>query len=303
MRYLITGTNGFIGRSLVARLCEDPNNQIFAVDLSFDKLVNQPNIVKMPADLLLTDGKKFPDVDCVVHAAALLGVDFVEKNPVRTLLDNVGMFSPLTKYVDNGNLRFVFFSTSEAYGDGRRDDGKGNTKNTENDPSIHLNLPNLQDPRSSYPISKIVGEFIANQFKNSICLRPHNIYGPQMGDRHVMPQLISKIRLAKDGNSVSLYNPTHTRSFCLINDAIEQIIHWIESDVVGPINIGNPTEPITIEKLFEMLANKMNKHLLIEQEDKHLTSPQFRKPKMPVDNFVYTPLSEGLDKMIASYGE
>ena len=47
MRYLITGTNGFIGRSLVARLCEDSNNEIFAVDLSLDKLAPQSNIVRI----------------------------------------------------------------------------------------------------------------------------------------------------------------------------------------------------------------------------------------------------------------
>ena len=191
-----------------------------------------------------------------------------------------------------------FFSTSEVYGDGRRENGLGGVENFENDPSRSLQLPDLRDPRSSYPFSKIVGEFIANQFANSICLRPHNIYGPQMGERHVIPQLISKINNAQDGTSVPIYNPSHTRSFCFIDDAVQQIIHWIESDLTGPINIGNPHEPITIKELFELLNTKMNKKLLIMPEDKHLTSPHFRKPKIQLDNFSYISLSDGLSQMI-----
>lgn len=301
MRYLINGANGFIGRSLIAQLCEDPKNEIFAVDLSLDKLGNQSNIVKIPQDLGLSDGKHLPGVDCIVHAAALLGVDFVEKNPLRTVLDNISMFKPLVRYSDNDSLRFVFFSTSEVYGDGRRENDLGDVKNVLNDPSSHLQVPNLIDPRSSYPISKIVGEFITNQFPNSICLRPHNIYGPQMGDRHVIPQLISKISKAPNGNSVSIYNPSHIRSFCFINDAVEQIIHWIGSESTGPVNIGNPSEPVTIEKLFEMLAKKMDKNLIIKQENRHLTSPHFRRPKIQLGDLSYTPLSEGLDTMIGYY--
>ena len=53
-----------------------------------------------------------------------------------------------------------FFSTSEVYGDGRRENGLGGVENFENDPSRSLQLPDLRDPRSSYPFSKIVGEFI-----------------------------------------------------------------------------------------------------------------------------------------------
>ncbi len=301
MRYLITGTNGFIGRSLVAKLGYDLNNQIFAVDLSLDALSDQPNVEKIPLDLLHSDGKDFPEVDCVIHAAALLGVDFVENNPLITVLDNISMFRSLKKYVEDKNLRFVFFSTSEVYGDGRSEDGAGKAEDIENDPSVQLKLPDLRDPRSSYPISKIVGEFISNQFKKPICFRPHNIYGPQMGDRHVMPQLISKINNAKDGDSVPVFNPSHIRSFCFIEDAVDQMIYWINSEKVGPINIGNSSEPITIENLFNMITRKMNKNIHIHQEDKHLTSPQFRRPKIHLDDFSFTPLSKGLDSMIEYY--
>lgn len=301
MKYLITGTNGFIGRSLVSKLSKNLNNEIIAVDLAFDTNIDAPNITKIPSDLLKSEGTSFPDVDCVIHAAALLGVDFVEQNPIRTILDNIGMFRPLTEYIKNTNVRFVFFSTSEVFGDGRSEDNSGVFQNIENDPSVHLNLPNLSDSRSSYPISKIVGEFLSNQSSNSLCLRPHNIYGPNMGTRHVMPQLISKINQANSGDIVPVYNPDHIRSFCYIDDAIDQIIYWLNSEYVGPINIGNSSEPIRIEDLFNMIAKQMKKEVGINIKNEHATSPHFRKPKIETNNFSFTPLSEGLKKMIGSY--
>jgi nucleoside-diphosphate-sugar epimerase len=301
MRYLITGTNGFIGRSLVAKISEDINNDIFAIDLSLDTIPDAPNITKIPTDLLKIDGSNFPEVDVVIHAAALLGVDFVENNPIRTVLDNISMFGPLTKYLANNKVRFVFFSTSEAYGDGRRKEGAGILQNSENNASLPLNLPNLFDPRSSYPISKIVGEFLSNQSANSLCLRPHNIYGSQMGTRHVMPQLIDKINKAKSGDLIPMYNPQHVRSFCYIDDAIDQIIYWINSNETGPVNIGNPSEPVKIESLFKMTAKIMNKEVIMDVKTEHLTSPHYRKPKIDYDGFAFTSLTEGLEIMIRSY--
>ena len=105
MRHLITEQTGFIGR-LCRKTLRYSNNEIFAVDLSLDKLAPQS---KLRITRLYFDGKQLPTVDCVVHAAALLGVDFVEKNPLRTVLDNISMFRPLVKYAGDDGPRFVFF--------------------------------------------------------------------------------------------------------------------------------------------------------------------------------------------------
>ena len=51
-------------------------------------------------------------------------------------------------------------------------------------------------------------------------IRPHNIYGPRMGFRHVVPQLTTKAVLGKDG-ALELYSADHTRSFCFVTDAVE----------------------------------------------------------------------------------
>ena len=50
------------------------------------------------------------------------------------------------------------------------------------------------NPRSSYLLSKIVGEYLISYSRlNFVIFRPHNIFGPQMGFAHVIPQLTKKI--------------------------------------------------------------------------------------------------------------
>ena len=52
-----------------------------------------------------------------------------------------------------------FFSTSEVYGDGLKKSQNGDNEFLSNNPSKKIGLPELDDPRTSYPLSKIVGEF------------------------------------------------------------------------------------------------------------------------------------------------
>ena len=107
----------------------------------------------------------------------------------------------------------------------------------ENFPDQTIPLPNLSVNRSSYALSKIVGEFMASRSDDYLCLRPHNIYGPNMGERHVIPNLIEKTIHARKTKTVEIFNPTHTRSFCYIDDAISQIILLLESSSIGNFNI------------------------------------------------------------------
>ena len=53
-----------------------------------------------------------------------------------------------------------------------------------------------------------------------IIFRPHNIFGPQMGFKHVIPQLTKKI-LLDSKNKIIIQNSKHKRTFCDINFAID----------------------------------------------------------------------------------
>ena len=62
------------------------------------------------------------------------------------------------------------------------------------DTQERLIVPNIMNPRYSYGLGKIYSEFYSYHFqKNNLNLkifRPHNIFGPDMGNEHVLPQLL-----------------------------------------------------------------------------------------------------------------
>lgn len=301
MKFLITGANGFIGSNLALKIRTTmPTADITLLDLKIDRisLLNK-DFSLIEKNLLQLNPSELPEVDVVFHAAALLGVDYVNSNPGSVVLENIATFLPLKNYLDNPNVKLVFFSTSEVYGDGQLPSG-GKISNSS---SMRLSLPDLSENRSSYAISKIVGEYINSRSSSYINLRPHNIYGPNMGDRHVIPNLIEKIMNLAPDEDLKIFNPTHVRSFCYINDAVNQVLHLVGSDKSGNYNIGNPHEPITIFELAQMLLQKMKKKNNITRLPGTKGSPSFRRPEIDYLDRNYVDLSSGLDEMINAFTE
>ena len=87
-------------------------------------------------------------------------------------------------------------------------------------------LENIVINRDAYYVSKAFNEKLVQFLNNNyLILRPHNIYGPRMGYRHVIPELIKKINQEKiKKNKTYVFSPSHKRAFCYIDDAIKQII-------------------------------------------------------------------------------
>ena len=300
MKFLITGANGFIGSNLARRICAKvPNADITLLDLNISKKsLLEGDFTLIEKNLSNLSSADLPEVDVVFHAAALLGVDFVNSNPSAVVIENISSFLPLQKYLHDSDVRFVFFSTSEVYGDGH---DKSSGLQMANSTSQCLKLPDLSRNRSSYALSKIVGEYISSRSSNYINLRPHNIYGTNMGNRHVIPNLIEKIWKLSNAKDLELFNPSHVRSFCYIDDAIDQILYLIDNEMVGTFNIGNPKEPIEMVNLANILLKKMDKKCTVVTSSETKGSPSFRRPEIDFIQKDYVNLNDGLDKMIKSF--
>ena len=135
----------------------------------------------------------------------------------------------------------------------------------------------------SYMLSKILGEALFSF--NSTCtfiLRPHNIYGPRMGMKHVIPQLLQKVYY-ENSSELDLYSPKHTRAFCYIDDAInfiERLLKLKENRKTEILNIGNSEEEISMEKLAKIILKVTNKKLKINKLFNTEGSPKRRCPKI-----------------------
>jgi UDP-glucuronate decarboxylase len=164
--------------------------------------------------------------------------------------------------------RMLFASTSEVYGDPLRhpqsEDYWGNV--------------NPIGERSCYDEGKRVAETLVTDYNrmhgtNTGIVRIFNTYGPGMNpdDGRVMTNFITQ---TLRGEPMTIYgNGKQTRCFQYVDDTIEGMVRMMDSDLRGPINIGNPNE-YTIKQL----AKVVNPHGRIVHLPGTADDPKRRKP-------------------------
>ena len=159
-------------------------------------------------------------------------------------------------------------------------------------------------------LSKIYGENLC--FFSGIpyvVLRLHNVYGPRMGMRHVIPEIIRKIKSSKN-KPIEIFNPYHSRTFCYVEDAVIASFKLATSrnSINDVFNVGNQQDEITIIKLAEKIAKilKVKDIKFKKIVDKNF-SPYRRKPntkkmdKIIKQNYKKLSLETGLRKTIDWY--
>ena len=116
-------------------------------------------------------------------------------------------------------------------------------------------LPDIKEPRSTYMMSKILGELMLhNSNLKFLIFRPNNIFGERMGMSHVIPELVNKFLNSKKNSSIIINNHSHSRSFCYIDDAVHQMIKLTFSKSLNQtFNIGNDKNLIKIIDLAKMI--------------------------------------------------
>lgn len=289
-KILITGGAGFIGYFLTQRLAENPDNQIVVVDnltrgridSEFEILESLPNTKLVVGDLTQT---KFlasldTDFDYVYHLAAVIGVQNVMEHPDKVLFVNALTTLQLFEHLKNmRNLKRVLFSsTSEIYAGTFQHFGIPVPTPEE----VELTLDDITSNRTTYMLSKMYGESIAHNYGRQYgipytIVRYHNVYGPRMGFKHVIPELFWKVMAQ---NTVEIASPNHTRAFCYVDDAVTLTIGAVES-LSGDsktFNVGNSREEIKIHDLAERISEIVPKDIHLIRGNDTPGSPERRCP-------------------------
>ena len=309
LKALILGGAGFIGFSL-AKFLIKKNISVDLLD-SFSRGKQDKDLL----DFIDNDNKKIiqanlrdanivnkvnDNYDFIFHFAALLGVENVIKNPLMVLDHNTNLtLNALNIAKKQKALKAVIFSsTSEVYA-GTLEHNL--LKIPSNEDSMII-LPKLNSPRTSYMLSKLYGEalFIHSGLPY-IILRPHNIFGPRMGMSHVVPQLFKKVYTNSENNYLEVYSSEHTRTFCFIEIAIQQIYKLIMNNkaINNTFNIGVEKPEIKINELAKKIITLSNKSLNIKEMPNAEGSPNRRCPSMKktyeyIEGIENKPLEEGL---------
>ena len=266
MSILITGAAGFIGFAL-AREAVKRDIKVYLVD-NFARgakdddllsLCTSDNACLLEGDLLdpqFCAQLPFNEVKTFYHFAAINGTQNFYERPYEVIKAN---FSTLTNVLDaiplNSNLNFVYSSSSEAYaGSVELDIAPIPTPE-----AVPLTILDPLNSRWSYGASKLLAEIALNSFAKNKSIRPfivrfHNIYGPRMGFKHVIPNFVEKIiNILESGSTTcEIMGAQQTRSFCYIQDAVRALMTFSRLDIEpGIYNIGDPREEISIQNLYK----------------------------------------------------
>tara|TARA_B100000989_G_C19527992_1_gene467968 strand:- start:1859 stop:2845 length:987 start_codon:yes stop_codon:yes gene_type:complete len=273
-KYLVTGGSGFLGYSLVKKLINHGikvvlfDNNFRGSFIKFNKS-QKKNITLIKGDIRNKNLIKKAIKGCngVFHLAFINGTENFYKIPKEVMdVGVIGTINILEKSIESKKVNFFHYaSSSEVYNKPKKYPA------TEKE---YLLIPDPSNPRFSYSGSKIIGELLTfNYLRNTKIshniFRPHNIFGPNMGFEHVIPQIIKKIFISsnnfkKKKCSIKIQgNGEETRSFCYIDDAIDQIFQIAFRGKNKEIfNVGQNSE-ISIKKLIKDIARILGIKVLI----------------------------------------
>ncbi len=306
--YLVTGGTGFIGSNIAKRLIEKNKNVIIFdnnIRGSIQKIYNIRKKIKfIKGDIrnknaLLKASKK---ADAIIHLAYINGTKYFYSKPELVLDVAVkGLVNIFDVCKENKITELYLASSSEVY----QTPNKIPTKENE-----MLKIPDILNPRYSYGGGKILTELMGinygrNFFKKLIIFRPHNVYGPEMGNEHVIPEFINKIKKTKKKYFFIEGTGKEIRSFIYIDDFVDAFMLLTQKGKhLSIYNIGTK-EKINIRELAKLIAKILSKKILIKYKPLKKGSTKIRVPDNSKIKFLgfrkKINLLKGIKKTILTY--
>ena len=304
-RVLVTGGAGFLGSHLCERLLAG-GHEVVSVDNYFTGVRgNLAGLLGHPSFEALRHDVTFPlyvEVDQIYNLACPASPIHYQHDPVQTTKTSVHGAINMLGLAKRVGARILQASTSEVYGD----------------PNVH---PQREDywghvnpigPRSCYDEGKRCAETLFFDYHRQHRLRIKvmrifNTYGPRMhpNDGRVVSNFIVQ---ALRGEPLTIYGDgSQTRSFCYVDDLIDAMVALMDSEdaVIGPMNVGNPTEFTMLELARTVLALTGSRSTL-EFHPLPSDDPKQRRPDIALatETLGWQPqvtLEEGLAKTIGYF--
>lgn len=236
-RLLITGGGGFLGYYLVQAVLHwnstrgkrTPvqvtvyDNFMRGAPAWLTALSGNSHLTVVKHDMARPLPQAIGDYDYIIHAASIASPTYYRKHPIETMDANVNGLRALLDYALDQQRKgrpirgFLFFSTSEIYGDPTHDNIPT--------PETYRGNVSCTGPRACYDESKRYGETLCINFAQQFSLpirtaRPFNNYGPglKITDRRAVPDFARDVLERRD---IVLYSDgSPTRTFCYVADAI-----------------------------------------------------------------------------------
>tara|TARA_B100001013_G_scaffold214604_1_gene130690 strand:+ start:448 stop:1380 length:933 start_codon:yes stop_codon:yes gene_type:complete len=305
--FLVTGGTGFIGSNICKLLIKKKYRvKIFDNNLRGD--LNNIKKIKKKIKFIKGDIRNIDalirasrNTDAVIHLAYINGTKYFYTKPVLVLDVAVkGIINVIEACMKNGIKELYLASSSEVY----------QTPNKiPTDEHESLKIPNIFNPRYSYGGGKILTELMGihygkKYFKKMIIFRPHNVYGPNMGYEHVIPEFIKRFKSLKKKKFKIQGTGNEIRSFIYIEDFIAAFNTILNRGKhLNIYNIGT-NEKIKIKDLAHKLSKIFNKKIILKKTLLTKGSTKIRVPDIrKITSLGFKPrfnLSKGLRKTLGN---
>ena len=283
-KILVTGGSGFIGSAIVKYLVQKGHKVIVFDNNSRGKI---ERLIKVEKKIKFIKGdirnkKKLlsisDTVDTVIHLAYVNGTEYFYKKPFEILDIAVNGLINILEFCKKKKVKkFYLASSSEVY---------QNPSKIPTDEKEMLKIPNIHNPRYSYGGGKIISElyglyFAKKYLKKFIIFRPHNVYGKDMGNEHVIPQFINRFRKLSNNKIFKIHGTgNEVRSFIHIDDFIfgfDKIFKKGKNQEI--YNIGT-NEKIKISSLAKLISKILNQKIKLKKIKILKGSPIMRCPNI-----------------------
>jgi len=257
-KVLVTGGTGFIG-SHITRFLVKAGYSVRVLDDNtrgrnsrIDDVISEIELIEGDVSNFSLTESACKNIDVVIHLAFINGTSNFYNHPDKVLDVAIKGILSIASAISKWNIKdLILASSSEVY----------QFPNIFPTPeNIQMVVPDLINPRYSYGLGKIIQEYYSYhampELNNLTIFRPHNIYGSDMGNLHVIPQLFDKAIRAKKFRDEFIVEGTgaQTRSFCHINDFIQGFALILKaSNGKQVFNIGT-SEEVTISDLAARIA-------------------------------------------------
>jgi nucleoside-diphosphate-sugar epimerase len=268
--YLVTGGTGFLGSALTRRLLaagarvrvldNDSRGRVSRLHDIADRVEFMAGDVRDPAAV----DRACQGVDAVCHLAFINGTEFFYSKPDLVLDVAVkGIVNVIESAIRHGVSELMVMSSSEVYHQPDR---------VPTDETVALSIPDALNPRYSYAAGKILHEIMAvnhgRHFRRVTVVRPHNVYGADMGEEHVIPQFVARMKslVSHPADPIPFAiqgTGLQTRSFVFVDDFIDGVMLVLErGEHLGIYHIGT-LEEVTIETLARLVAEYFGRPIKI----------------------------------------
>lgn len=281
---LVTGGSGFIGSAIVKYLVKKKYNVVVFDNNSRGRsrrikdVNNKISFIKgdiRDKKKLLSINKK---IDTIIHLAYINGTKFFYKKPFEILDIAVNGYLNILEFCKIKKVQNLFLaSSSEVY---------QNPIKIPTDENEMLKIPDIHNPRYSYGGGKIFSElyglyFAKKYLKKFVIFRPHNVYGADMGNDHVIPEFIIRFKkIGKKKNFLIHGTGNEVRSFIHIDDFINGFDKIFQRGKNTEIyNIGT-TEKVKISRLAYLISKIYKKKIKIIRSKLPKGSPSKRCPNI-----------------------